>query len=380
MPERQQLYATASKGTEDLLADELRELGAKGVKRDRGGVRFLANLNESLHLLIWTRIAMRVLHPLATLEAKGAQGLYDAARSIAWEEHLTPRTTFAVDATLRESEHAHSGFVALKIKDAIADRLRDTLGARPDVDPRHPDVQVVAHLSKTQLSLSLDLAGEALHRRGYRVAGTEAPLKETLAAAILRAANYTGEEPLVDPMCGSGTIPIEAALIASKRAPNVHREFAVETWPSFGAQAKTTLADFRASARAGERAPPFPILGFDKNEEAVDAARRNARTAKVDRFVRIEPGDATSALALPPGPGVIVTNPPYGERLGTGGQKGMKTFYFKLGEALRAHPGYRQVVLCGNPGFESAFHVRPKGRRELFNGPIECVLFDYAAR
>ena len=380
MPERLPLFATASKGTEDLLADELSGLGAKGVKRDRGGVRFLANVNEALHLLVWTRIAMRVLYPLGTLEAKGAEGLYAAARSIAWEEHLTPRTTFAVEATLRESEHAHSGFVALKIKDAIADRLREKLGARPDVDPRHPDVRIVAHLSRTQLALSLDLAGEPLHRRGYRVAGTEAPLKETLAAAILRAAGYTGEEPLVDPMCGSGTLLIEAALIAARRAPNAHRDFSVERWPSFGAQAKQALDDFRADARAKERTPPQPILGFDKDEEAVDAARRNARTAKVDRFVRVEVGDATGPLTLPPGPGVIVTNPPYGERLGTGGQKGMKAFYFKLGEALRQHAGYRLTVLNGNPGFESAFHARPRHRRALFNGPIACTLFDYAAR
>src|SRR5262249_48783830 len=152
-----------------------------------------------------------------------APGLYEATRQVAWEEHLEQQSTFAVEATLRDSEHTHSGFVALKVKDAIVDRLRDKLGARPDVDTRNPTIRVIAHLSGQSLTLSLDLAGEALHRRGYRVEPTIAPLKETLAAAILEAAGYRGEEPLLDPLCGSGTLVIEAALIAARRAPALGR-------------------------------------------------------------------------------------------------------------------------------------------------------------
>lgn len=231
MAERIALFATAARGTEDLLADELKELGARRIRQDRGGVRFMATLDEALMVALWSRIAMRVLYPLGAFEARGAEGLYEAAASIPWEEHLTPEHTFAVDATLKDSEHSHSGFVALKVKDAIVDRMRDTKGARPDVNTRDPDIRVVAHLARETLSLSLDLCGEPLHRRGYRVRPTPAPLKETLAAAVLRAANYTGTEGLVDPMCGSGTLLIEAGLIARRRAPGLNRDFAVERWP-----------------------------------------------------------------------------------------------------------------------------------------------------
>jgi putative N6-adenine-specific DNA methylase len=227
MAERLTLFATAARGTEDLLAEELRELGASRVRQDRGGVRFDANLHEALRICLWTRIAMRVLYPLGEFEARGADGLYDAVRSVRWEDHLTATSTFAVDATLKDTEHTHSGFVALKVKDAIVDRLRDRLGVRPDVDPKRPDVSVVAHLAKEKLSLSLDLCGMPLHKRGYRVKQTIAPLKETLAAAILRAVGYTGDETLLDPMCGSGTFLIEAGLIAINRPPSLERPFAV---------------------------------------------------------------------------------------------------------------------------------------------------------
>jgi len=379
MPERLPLFATAARGTEDLLAQELEELGAKRVRQDRGGVRFLANLHEALRICLWSRIAMRVLYPLATAEAQGADGLYAATHAVAWEEHLTPDVTFAVDASLKESEHVHSGFVALKIKDAIVDRMREKCGQRPNVSTRDPDVRVVAHLARSQLSLSLDLCGDPLFQRGYRVKTTEAPLKETLAAAILREAGYTGEEPLVDPMCGSGTLLLEAALIASRRAPALYRKLAVERWPKLGKAAHEELERLRAEAHSLERPPPAPIVGYDKDPEAVEAARKNARAANYDRFIKVEEGDATFPFEVPPGPGLLVTNPPYGERLESGGQKGMKSFYFKLGERLGQLQGYRMEILIGNSAFESAFHHRPTRSRPAWNGPIPCTLYGYPA-
>ena len=174
MAERLALFATTARGTEDLLAEELKELGARRIRQDRGGVRFMASLDEALKVCLWSRIAMRVLYPLGEFEARGADGLYAAVASVPWEEHLTPETTFAVEATLKDSEHSHTGFVALKVKDAVVDRMRDKRGARPDVDTRDPDVRVVAHLVREKLSLSLDLCGEPLHRRGYRVRPTAA--------------------------------------------------------------------------------------------------------------------------------------------------------------------------------------------------------------
>ncbi len=374
--ERLSLYATASRGTEDTLARELSQLGIRKVRQDRGGVRFSANLSEALYVCLWSRVAMRVLYPLAERDVTGAEGLYEAARELPWEELLTPNTTFAVEAVLRDSEHAHSGFVALKVKDALVDRLRDKLGRRPDVDTRKPDVRVVAHLAKRKLSLSLDVCGEPLHKRGYRVEPTPAPLKETLGAAMLLEAGYTGDEPLVDPMCGSGTLLIEGALIAMNRAPNAHRRFSVEKWANFGETARRLLVELKGDARMREKRPEFPIFGFDKSEDALAAARRNARAAQVGDFVKLSVGDAT-ALNPPAERGLVASNPPYGERIGKAGQKWMKTFYFKLGENFARWRNWRLALLAGNPAFESAFHARPFSRKTLFNGPIECRLLQY---
>ena len=378
MAERLALFATTARGTEELLAAELQELGARRIRQDRGGVRFMASLDEALKVCLWSRIAMRVLYPLDEMDVHGAEGLYEAVKSVPWEEHLTPETTFAVEATLKDSEHSHTGFVALKVKDAIVDRMRERRGARPDVDARNPNVSVVAHLVREHLSLSLDLCGEPLHRRGYRVRPTPAPLKETLAAALLRAAGYTGEEALVDPMCGSGTLLIEGGLIARRRAPGLLRDFAVEKWPHLGTRARELLEDMRADARRNERKVTVPLLGFDKDPEALEAARRNVKAARLAEEIVLEEGDATRLPLLPEGGGLIITNPPYGDRLGSGGQKGMKSFYFKLGESLRAQHGWRLFVLSGNPAFESAFHARPRSKRELWNGPIPCTLLGYS--
>ena len=376
MAARLPLFATTSRGTEELLAAELSELGAAKVKQDRGGVRFHANLREALRIVLHSRLAMRVLYPLVEAEAHGAEGLYEAVKSVAWEDHFTLESTFAVEATLKDSEHNHSGFVALKVKDAIVDRLREKLGGRPDVDPANPDLKVVAHLAKTRLSLSLDLCGEPLNRRGYRVEQTAAPLKETLAAAILRAAKYRGEEPLADPMCGSGTMVIEAALIAMRRAPGIHRSFGVERWPRMMSEATAILDELKAEAKAQERVPPFPIFARDREEEAIDATKRNIKAARLGMAVKVELHDAMFAPAPESAPGLLVSNPPYGDWLNAGGQKGMKSFYFKLGDALGAW-GWRMAILCGNPAFESAFHHRPSEERELWNGPIECRLLVY---
>jgi putative N6-adenine-specific DNA methylase len=178
-------------------------------------------------------------------------------------------------------------------------------------------------------------------------------------------------------MCGSGTLLIEAGFIARRRAPGIGRDFAVERWPFLGERAKELLEDLRADARRNERKVTVPLLGFDKDPEALEAAYRNVRAARLGEEIRLEEGDATKPLPLPETPGLLITNPPYGERIGTGGQKGMKAFYFKLGDNLRAMEGWRIWVLAGNPAFESAFHARPMSRRDLWNGPIPCTLLGY---
>lgn len=379
MAVRLPLFATATRGTEPFLAKELEALGCKRIRQDRGGVRFMAALDEILRVCLHSRVAMRVLYPLGEFEAHGAEGLYEAAKSVAWEDWLSPKTTFAVEATLKNTEHTHTGFVALKLKDAIVDRLRQKYGARPDVDSHDPTVRVVAHLAGTQLSLSLDLCGEPLFKRGYRIKTTIAPVKETLAAAMLIAADYTGEEPLADPMCGSGTLVIEGAWIAMRRAPGLKRHFALEDWPEFSAKARPLLEDLRREAVSQQRTLPFQLVARDYNEDALAAVKRNVVAAGLSTAVRIEEADV---LRTPPPagpPGLLITNPPYGERIGEGGQKGMKSFFHTLGQSLWKWEGWRMALLAGNPAFESAFGHRPSKRTDLWNGPIECELLQYPA-
>jgi putative N6-adenine-specific DNA methylase len=226
----------------------------------------------------------------------------------------------------------------------------------------------------------LDLCGEPLYQRGYRVLTTAAPMKETLAAALLRRVGYEGEEPFADPLCGSGTLLVEAGLIATHTAPGLQRSFAVEKWPHLGERARTLLHGLREEAKAAVRVSPHPLFGRDRDEKALEAARRNTRAAGLSGCTVIEELDAT--LALPPlaDPGLLLTNPPYGDRLSAGGQKGMKTFYFKLGEALTQWHGWRLGLFVGNEAFESAFHMKPARRTGYFNGPIACELYEYPPR
>jgi putative N6-adenine-specific DNA methylase len=378
--ERLPLFATATRGTEPFLADELEALGCKRIRQDRGGVRFFAALDELARVLVQSRIAMRVLYPLRQFEAQGAEGLYEAARAIAWEDWLARGSTFSIEATLKDTEHTHSGFVALKLKDGLVDRLREKWGTRPDVDTRTPTFHVVAHLAKTSLSVSLDLSGEPLFKRGYRQKSTAAPLKETLAAAMLLASKYDGAEPFVDPMCGSGTLAIEAGFIATRRAPGLKRTFACEAWPSFAPKLKPLLDDVRKDAFSQLRPAPAPIIARDYDDEVLTATKRNVVTAGLSTSVRIEQADATTADAPAGPPGLVCTNPPYGERLGSGGQKGMKSFFHKLGTNLKRWDGWRFSVLAGNEAFESAFGMRPSGRQPLWNGAIACQLLHYPAR
>lgn len=377
MAVRLPLFATATRGTEPFLAQELESCGCKRIRQDRGGVRFMAALDEILRVCLHSRIAMRVLYPMGEFESVGAQGLYDAASQVPWEDWLSPRTTFAVEATLKDSEHTHSGFVALKTKDAIVDRLRKKHGSRPNVDSRNPMVRVVAHLAKTSLSLSLDLCGEPLFKRGYRLKTTVAPVKETLAAAVLMAAHYQGEEPLADPMCGSGTLIIEGAWMAMRRAPGLKRRFALEDWPEFAAKARPLLDELRREAVSAQRPLPFQLVARDYDEDALLAVRRNVVAAGLSTGVQIEEADVLKSEPPPGPPGLLITNPPYGERLGEGGQKGMKSFFHMLGRSLGKWEGWRLAILAGNPAFESAFGRRPNERTHLWNGPIECQVLQY---
>jgi len=370
--------ATAAKGTEDLCAGELRALGMRGVRPLRGAVEFDGDLVAGLKACLHLRTALRVLLPLGKVPAKDADGLYEALRQIPWEDHLSLRHTFAVEVAGATPGLTHSLFVAQRAKDAIVDRLRPLLGGRPSVDTRDPDLRIALHLSRGQADVALDLAGDSLHRRGYRQRPHPASLKETLAAAVLIACEYQGETPLLDPLCGAGTLAIEGALIAARRAPNENRSFGAERWPTFDDAARSALAELRAEARAQVRSPPAPIHASDRDPDAVAATIANVRRAHLP--IRVSEADARTILPMVP-PGLVVANPPYGGRIGGGGgRKQLKTFYHQLGANFRGFAGHQLAFLAGSPDFESAFGLKPSGRRKLFNGPIECQLLHYRLR
>lgn len=389
MADRFQFFATCARGTEGALRRELSalRLGARGV---RGGVSFEGPLEAGMRACLHVRTAMRVLLELARFDAPDAGALYEGARAIPWDRWLTVRTTLAVEASVTSSAITHSGFAALKVKDAAVDALRDKLGARPDVDAKDPDVRIVLHLAKELATISLDLAGEPLHRRGYRAVTTQAPLKETLAAAVLLLGGADPELPFVDPLAGSGTLAIEHALRARHIAPGLGRAFGFQRWPAYRGGPQSAWDRLKAEARAAAlpRAPA-PILARDLHPKAVAAARRNAAAAGVGADVQIEEGDARD---LEPrfAPGTLAANPPYGERLmgeraGTDRRpadarvqaKKLQGFYRGLGEMLLRHRGWTAVVLSGSPLLERAIPLHPEVDHRLWNGPLEVHLLKY---
>jgi putative N6-adenine-specific DNA methylase len=378
-------FATCAKGTEGALRRELVALGLARVRGERGGVAFEGPLESGMRACLHARTAMRILRELARFEAPSAEALYEGAREVPWEEWLTARTTLAVEASVSSSAITHSGYAALKVKDAIVDRLRDKLGARPDVDPKTPDFRIVLHLARGAATVSLDLAGEPLHRRGHRAATTLAPLKETLAAAILALGGADPELPFVDPMAGSGTLAVEQALRARRIAPGLSRAFAFQRWPAYRGGPQSAWDRMKAEARA-EILPraPAPILARDLHPKAIAALRLNVAAAGVEEDVRIEQGDARD---LVPGfeRGTLVTNPPYGERLGGGeGERStaeartqdrkLAGFYRGIAEMLLRHSGWTAVVLSGNPALQRAIRLKPEIDHRLWNGPLEVRL------
>lgn len=368
------LYATTAAGCEDLLVSELRLLGMTQVRAGRGVVAFGGGLKEGLKASLWLRSAMRVLMPIGTVSAQGAEVLYEQIRELDWASHLSLSSTFAVEISGRNRELEHTHFAALKVKDAIVDSLRARLGGRPSVNPKDPDVLIIGRIEGEHMTLSLDISGEPLFKRGYRVRSTPATLKETLGAAILLASRYDGRVPLADPMCGSGTVAIEAAMIAQNIAPGLWRKFGAERWPSFSSEEQALLRELRDEARTSLRRRAPEIWGSDRDPEAVKAAEANARRFGLP--LRFQVADARKPESIA-GAEFVVSNAPYGERLDGGGRKQLKTFFWQLGQNWRDFSGRRISILAGGPDFESAFGMRPSARRKLFNGPIEATLLRY---
>jgi len=373
------LFAVTPRGVEPVAARELESLGAAGVSPDAGGVHFQGDRELAYRAHLELRSAERVLVFLREFSAATPEMLYNQVRRIDWLQHLRPHMTFAVSCVIsRRGEPGgpnHSHFTALKIKDAIADDLRKRAGERPDVDVADPDVRVHAYVLGKRCRLSLDASGEGLHRRGYRQATGAAPLKESLAAAVLELAGWDEKTPLVDPMCGAGTLVLEAALRARGIAPGLLRErFAFMRWTDFDAPLWARLV---AEARARVRpAAPAALCGYDRDRQAVELAREAARALGVERDVQFEVREL-AACAPPEGPpGLVVSNPPYGVRLGAEG--GLEALYAGLGDVLKQRfRGWSAGVLT-TPEHARQVGLKPARRIPLFNGPIECRLLRYA--
>jgi putative N6-adenine-specific DNA methylase len=378
-PERP-FFATAAKGTEGVLRDELQRLRIPKVKATRGGVYFGREgegLASALRVCLHSRVALRVLERQASFAARDERALYDGVSAVHWERVLDAGRTLAVDAAIKDAPVTNSAYAAQRVKDAIVDRLRDLHGARPDVDKHDPDVGVVLHWVDDHASVLLDVSGGSLHARGYRSEGGEAPLRETLAAAIVQLADWDRRVPLIDPLCGSGTLAIEAAQAALGIAPGLLRaRFGCERWTSHDAAERALAAQLREEARAQARpasAAP-PIFARDADERVLERARRNAERAGVAAAIQFARADVRK-LAREHDRAVVVTNPPYGERLAAG-----PDFEHELAAALHRLHGYRVNVLAQSRAILRAMQDRPVLEHALWNGPLQCRLLAWEIR
>lgn len=365
----QRYFATCAGGLEHLLADELRALGASDVQPGRGGAAFAGSRAVLYRANLGLRTAVRVLVPILEAEVSSSDELYDAVRGVDWRRYLTPRHTLAVDANTRGSALTHSKFAALRVKDAICDQMTETCGSRPSVDVVCPMIALNLHVHGARAVLSLDSSGDSLHRRGYRPIQLKAPLNEALAAGILLLAGWDGSCAFADPLCGSGTLPIEAAWIALRRPPGLTRKrFGFMGWMDFDPGEWVEVRD--EARRAVRKALPAPVLGSDVRTDAVAHAGQNARAAGIGHLVKLSRQDVAE-VQLPQGPGLVVCNPPYGERIGE--ERELFPLYRSLAALARRSPGWAVHVFTGNAHLAAALGDTEEVAR-LHNGRIPCAL------
>jgi len=376
-----QFFASCPPGVADLTAAELRECGATQCREFKLGVQFEGSLETAYRACLWSRTASRILLPLATFPAPTPEALYEAVKAIAWTEHIKPNGTLAVDLAGATSGITHTHFGALKTKDAIVDHIRERTGERPSVDLDQPDVRIDVRLDRDRATLSLDLSGESLHRRAYRARGVAAPLKENLAAAILLRCGWpaiakAGGE-FVDPMCGSGTFPIEAALMALGIAPGSMRShFGFIGWLGHERELWRRLVEEAKERRTATSDSRVVLRGFDQDPGAVRAAIENVERARLRGFVHIERRDLAQLKRDSGTSGLVLTNPPYGERIGD--QERLQSVYELLGQKLRENfEGWKAAVFTGNPPLAKAIGINARRSHTLFNGRIECRLLRF---
>jgi putative N6-adenine-specific DNA methylase len=375
----EKFFAICPRGLEPLLADELRALGSAQITPEGGGVAFTGTMRTAYAANLSSRIASRVLCQVGSGDYRDERDLYERARALAWEAHFDARQTLRVDVSASRSPLRSLDFVTLKIKDAIVDRLRDECGERPSIDRARPDVRVFAYLDANRVTLYLDLSGEPLFKRGWRAEKGEAPLKENLAAGLLMLAGWTPEVPLLDPFCGSGTIAIEAALMASHRAPGLDRRFGFERLAGFDAAAWREL---KAQAMAAiDDSVAARIAGADISTRVVETARGNARLAGLQAWLEdgrlsFAAGDARAAQPVAAG-GMIVTNPPYGEQSAPKSATVpalMRNFGDRMKESFA---GWTAWLLSADRDLPRQMRLHETRKTVLYNGALECRLFRF---
>jgi putative N6-adenine-specific DNA methylase len=369
-------FVTCAPGLEALLHEELRGLKLSKLERQVGGARFEGRLEDAWKVNLRSRIAIRVLLRLARFQAPNAEALHAGALEVAWERFLSPDGTFRIDAQTSESALDHSHFVEQRVKDAVADSFRARHGSRPSVDLETPDLSIHVHLSRDRCTLSADTSGDSLHKRGWRKYQGRAPLAETLAAALVLDSGWDRRSPLLDPFCGSGTILVEAALLAADVPPgSFRRSFGFERWLGHDAAAWRAMVD---RARAQSRFPPKLVLrGTDADAAAIEGARANAAAAGLADRIELEVANLSAFEPRRGWNAWIVTNPPYGERIGRGTDLG--PLYAELGSILKDRcAGYHVSVLSGNPALPAAIGIPTERRRAVRNGPLECEFLGFS--
>jgi putative N6-adenine-specific DNA methylase len=363
-------FASCPRGLEPLLVRELAGLDIADAAAVAGGVAFSGGWQACYRANLWSRVASRVLWRVAEFAYRGEQDVYAAAKAVDWPKLFAVERTLRVNVTAQKSPLKSLEFATLRIKDAVCDRFREALGKRPSVERTSPDVRVHAFLESARGTLYLDTSGEPLFKRGWRAGAAEAPLRENLAAGIVLLTGWQPQEPLLDPMCGGGTLVVEAAAIARGKPPGGKRRFGFERLRAFDGELWRRI---QAEERFPERKPD--LHASDTDPRALNAARRNLAAAGVERWVTIERADVLERAAPAPA-GVMVMNPPYGERIGS--PEELALFYPKLGDALKQRfAGWRCYIFTADLRLPKLIGLAPSARLPLWNGALECRLYEF---
>jgi putative N6-adenine-specific DNA methylase len=365
------LFITCPRGLETLLADELTLLGCGDIQPGDGGVAAKGTMEAVYRINLHSRVASRVLLQLTKGAYRSEQDIYKLARNIRWSQWFAVENTFKVQVEGKRAQVKSLDFIGLKIKDAVCDAFRDECGERPSVDKQRPDVRVHAFLNDKTVQIFIDTSGEALFKRGYRQDAGEAPLRENLAAGLLLLAGYDGSQPFQDPFCGSGTLAIEAALIALKRAPGLMRRFGFEKLKNFD---KPLWMKIKQAAREAALAQTAaPIAGSDNDRQMIRVARQNAEAAEVAEWLTLESAEAQDVRPNGEG-GIMLSNPPYGVRLAD--VQMLHGLYPQLGSWLKQHyAGWQIGMFTGDRDMPKLMRLQPKRKIPLFNGKLDCRLF-----